>query len=205
MIYDLGLDISTSVIGVAVCEKDGTLKWFEYFSVPDAKDTIEGQETAPLVLKAQAFSEWLKTRPYFGKIDKCYVEASAKGYKQGLSSAQVLMSLAKMNAMVCSMVVQGGVKPQSLVDVNVTKARSSIGFKNKKVVATGRKKTPVKELVRDYVLGIWKDLPIQTRKLKAGPNKGKEIMVEEFADAVDAFVILAGAKKIYDKVSVKLQ
>lgn len=205
MLYDLGLDISTSVIGVAVCEKDGTLKWFEFFSVPDIENVTESQETAPLILKTQAFSEWLKTRPYFGKVDKCYVEASAKVYKQGQSSAQVLMTLAKMNAMICSAVVSSGVKPQNLLDVNVTKARSSIGFKNKKTVVKGQKKIPVKELVRDYVLETWKNLPIQTRKLKAGPNKGKEIMVEQFADAVDAFVILAGAKKIYDKVSVKLQ
>ena len=116
------------------------------------------------------------------------------------------MTLGKMNAIVCALVVAGGVKPINLVDVNVTKARSAIGFKAKKTAPTkGNKKIPVNELVRDYVLEFWIELPIQTRTLKAGPNKGKEIMIEEYADAVDAFVILAGAKKIYDKVSVKLK
>jgi hypothetical protein len=202
--YDLSLDISTSIIGVSVCEKDGVLRWFEYFEVPEIKeDLVDEQETAPLLLKSAMFAEWLKTRPYYGKIDKCYVEASPKGYKAGLSSAQVLMMLAKMNAIVCAAIVVSGVKPENVVDVNVTKARSAIGFKDKKTPKqAGKKKVSVKEKVREYVLTQWPNLPIKTRIVKSGPRKGDVEMEKGFADAVDAFVILVGAKKIYEGISV---
>jgi hypothetical protein len=115
------------------------------------------------------------------------VEANAKGYSAGFSSADTLFTLAKMNALVSYLSHKWYGVP--VIDINVTSARSRIGYKNSKSV-----KKPVKEKVRGFVLLNNPHLPFQTRTVTVGKNKGAVVPASGVEDEIDAWVICRGGQ-----------
>jgi len=141
--------------------------------------------------KADAVIDWIKDNvsDQF-KVRRIFVEANAKGYSVGFSSADTLFTLAKMNALVSYLTHKWFGVP--VIDVNVTSARSKIGYKNNKSV-----KKPVKEKVREFVLLNHPYLPFQTRTVTVGKNKGMVVPATGVEDEIDAFILCLGGQLMY--------
>jgi hypothetical protein len=180
---DLGLDISSSITGAVLMDKKGNLVFMGHVPLTSSK-------YKNLFDKADAVLEWIKnTLPRHVKVKRIFVEANAKGYSAGFSSADTLFTLAKMNALVSYLTHKWyGV---DVIDINVTSARSRIGYKNNKAV-----KKPVKEKVREFVLQQNPHIPFKTRVVGKGKNKGAVVPEEGVADEIDAWVICRGGQAL---------
>lgn len=139
--------------------------------------------------KADAVIDWLKVSlPANLKVKRIFVEANAKVFAPGFSSADTLFTLAKMNALVSYLSrAHYGVE---IVDVNVSKARSSIGYKDNRKI-----KKPVKDKVREFVLVLNPNIPFETRVVEKGKNIGATVPVAGAADEIDAWVICRGGQR----------
>ena len=180
-IVDLGLDISTSITGVALLDTSGEMVFMGHVPLTSKKYTN-------LFQKADAVLEWMKeTLPKNVKVRRIFVEANAKGFSAGFSSADTLFTLAKMNVLVSYLSHKHFAVP--VHDVNVTSARSKIGYKDNRSV-----KRPVKEKVREFVLLCYPHLPFETREVKKGKKKGTRVPVAGAADEIDAWVICRGGQ-----------
>jgi len=153
--------------------------------------TLTSSKYINLFQKADAVINWIKANlPRYVKVQRIFVEANAKGYSAGFSSADTLFTLAKMNALVSYLTHKWYGVP--VIDVNVTSARSRIGYKNVKAV-----KKPVKEKVREFVLQTNPNLPFQTRTVTVGKNKGAIVPAAGVEDEIDAWVICRGGQLIH--------
>ena len=179
---DLGLDISTTYIGYCFIERN-TGKVILWGAIDIAE---EGGKELSLVRKADIALKLLQKlfQKVGGKPDKTYVEASATAYGSA-TTAQVLAMLAKINAMVCAgLWFCCGIEA---TPVNVTSARSKIGFKRTKEM----KSKEVKEKVAEFVETTYGLVP-KKRPLTSGKNKGNLVYADGALDAIDAFVIVKG-------------
>ena len=178
---DLGLDISSSITGVVLMDKNGVMLFMGHVPLTSVKYKT-------IFDKADAVIDWIKDNvsDQF-KVRRIFVEANAKGYSVGFSSADTLFTLAKMNALVSYLTHKWFGVP--VIDVNVTSARSKIGYKNNKSV-----KKPVKEKVREFVLLNHPYLPFQTRTVTVGKNKGMVVPAAGVEDEIDAFIICKGGQ-----------
>lgn len=182
-IVDLGLDISTSVTGVTLLEPSGELCFMGHVPLTSNKYTN-------LFQKADAVLEWMKQNlPKGIKVRRIFVEANAKGFSVGFSSADTLFTLAKINVLVSYLSHKHFQAP--VHDVNVTSARSKIGYKDNRSV-----KRPVKEKVREFVLTCYPHLPFETREVKVGKNKGSLVPAQGVADEIDSWVVCRGGQLI---------
>lgn len=179
---DLGLDISSSITGVVLMTKTGNMVFMDHVALTSVK-------YKNIFDKADAVIDWIKSELPDVKIGRIFVEANAKGYSAGFSSADTLFTLAKMNALVSYLTHKWFGAP--VIDVNVTSARSRIGYKNNKSV-----KKPVKEKVREFVLLNHPYLPFQTRTVTIGKNKGAIVPASGSEDEVDAWVICKGGQAL---------
>jgi hypothetical protein len=181
---DLGLDISSSITGIVLMDKDGTMLFMGHIPLTSVKDKN-------IFDKADAVIDWIKDNisDQF-KIKRIFVEANAKGYSVGFSSADTLFTLAKMNALVSYLTHKWFGVP--VIDVNVTSARSKIGYKNNKSV-----KKPVKEKVREFVLLNHPYLPFPTRTVTVGKKKGMVVPATGVEDEIDAWILCRGAQLMY--------
>jgi len=182
---DLGLDISSSITGVVMLDKKtGALHFMGHVPLTSTKLTN-------LFDKADAVIDWIKQNPPRNvKVSRIFVEANAKGYSMGFSSADTLFTLAKMNALVSYLTHKWYGVP--VLDINVTSARSKIGYKNNK-----GDKRPVKEKVREFVLLNNPHLPFKTRTVQVGKKKGSVVPAAGVEDEIDAWVICRGGQILH--------
>ena len=162
----LGLDISTSITGVALLEKDGayfsTLSW----NTKKPKDLFE---------KAKIINNLaLELKDELGdtKVEKIFIEQSLMFLSSGMSSAGTITKLAKFNGMVSWLIYEVfGVTPEF---IGVTSARKACGIK----VPRGRKG---KDCVMEFLLDTEPRFPVEyTRHGNPKP---------EAFDRADALVI----------------
>lgn len=177
---DLGLDISSSITGVVLMDKGGSMVFMGHVPLTSTK-------YKNIFDKADAVLAWIQTELPDIKVRRIFVEANAKGYSAGFSSADTLFTLAKINALVSYLTHKWFKVP--VIDVNVTSARSRIGYKNNKSV-----KKPVKEKVREFVLLNHPYLPFQTRTVMVGKKKGQLVPASGVEDEIDAWVICRGGQ-----------
>lgn len=180
--YDLGLDISTSVVGFVLLEPNGTMVKMDHVKL----NTVQFPN---LFVKVDWTIERLITGCDGYKIRKIFVEANAKMFTPGFSSADTILTLAKMNALVSYLSHKFFNVP--VIDVNVTSARSKIGYKNNRL-----DKRTVKEKVREFVINLHPEFPIKKHIAKTGKSKGLSVMNAEVADEIDAYVIARGGQVI---------
>ena len=87
----LGLDISTSCVGYAFTENKQILD----MGFIDIKKFINHKEKAFFVLTE------INKSSYIDKVEKIYVEDNLSGFAGGRTSQQVIVKLAKFNAVLC--------------------------------------------------------------------------------------------------------
>lgn len=195
---DMGLDISTSVVGGAILTIDGKIRklfhaklntvkltnMFEKadYSLERIKEEVQDLETL------EEIEETEDTRKIFTyKVRRIFVEANAKMYAAGFSSADVLLTLAKMNGILSYICWKHFGLP--VFNISVTTARSKIGFKQNK----GDKQS-VKDQVRNWVLATIPSIPLKQHIAKTGYHKGKLVLDAEMYDEIDAWVICRGGQ-----------
>ena len=89
----LGLDISTTCVGYAFT-KDKKILDMGFIDIKKEKTPRE---------KVFKVLEFLNNISYINKIDKIYVEDNLSGFAGGRTSQQVIIKLAKFNAILCFM------------------------------------------------------------------------------------------------------
>lgn len=182
MKYYLGLDISTSCTGICLIDEN------EQVIVLDAVK-LTSTTLSNMWEKADKGIEEIKKLVGDKKIERIFVEANAKMFSTGFSSADTLLTLAKFNGLI-SYLSHKAYKAE-VVDVNVTSARKAVGFKNTKV-----DKRPVKEKVFDHVKALHPELPWKRHVAKTGKSQGQEVYNPECKDMSDAYVIAVGGKRL---------
>lgn len=184
----VGLDVSTSVVGVAVLEDDK--------HVPSGArilllDHVEFKKAKTLWEKADVLVEYFDklfsepTSPVY-KLDKdnvrVYVEESLQAFRPGFSSAATICTLAKFNGLASFFVRRAsGVDPTY---VAATTARKTVGVKVVKKELAGGKNA--KEQTFDWcMMG-----PLKTQRW---PTKRNGLAKGWVSDVTDAYVVaLAG-------------
>ena len=170
--YFLGLDISTSIIGISIF-KNKNLKEMFYLDLRKTKCIFE---------KANKFKAFIKEKVDSLSIDKIYIEETFQSFSRGLSSAKTLMTLAKFNGIISNITYEvTKVKPEF---INVNVARKSLNIKLDKTLQKDKK-----EQVMDWVYNDLGGYDWPTKTISRGKNKGV-VKYEKFCyDMADAYVI----------------
>lgn len=185
MKYFLGLDISTSVVGVCIVDENENLVVLD--AVKLTSSTLHTMWD-----KADRGIEEIKKFVGDKKVERIFVEANAKMFSTGFSSADTLLTLAKFNGLISYLSHKAF--NAEVVDINVTSARKAIGFKNTKT-----DKRSVKDKVFEYVTLTHPEFPWKRHVAKTGKSQGQEIYNTEMKDACDAWVICVGGLRISPK------
>lgn len=180
---DYGFDVSTSVIGVCVLNAH-TGEMIHMYPVKMVKASLEDIWDKILyfreTLKKNHKQEW--------KVRRIFVEDVAKKFSPGFSSAGTIVTLAKMNAMVCMVGMEEfSIKPTF---INVRSARSTLGIK----IDTKDKKRSTKEKVFDIVLAMNPNFPWTTHIAKTGKHVGEVVYDKSCQDVGDAWVAARGGQ-----------
>jgi hypothetical protein len=161
----LGLDVSTSFVGVTALNPDGELISCEAIDLRKIKNYFE---------KAEKVKEYLsnldKTSPYW--VQKVYIEQSLQAFRPGFSSANTLMTLAKFNGTVSWICYE--TYSAEIEYINASTARSVCGIK----VPRGKK---AKEIVLQHLLDTEDGFSIQYT-IYDNPKPGSY-------DRADSFII----------------
>lgn len=173
----LGLDASTSVVGLAIIdEQTGQIVYTDYLK-------LTGKATKKMIDKAAAVKEWLQKIKTKYQITKVYIEDYAIKFARGKSSASTITKLAAWNG-ICQWIAYDifGLYTEAL---NVTEARKKLGIKTLSVKKCG---IDVKEQVFDQVMKNY-NLTWPTKVLSSGPRKGQTVYINEARDMTDAYVV----------------
>jgi hypothetical protein len=177
---ELGLDISTSVVGIVGLNIDGTFEFMDHVKFGSKQDT--------LWLKADEMEMKLKEIQKTYSVKRIFVEASAKAFTPGFSSADTLFTLAKFNGIVSY--ISTRVFNSPVYDINVSSARKAAGIK----VNRKDKTRSTKEQVFDIVREAYPHFPWLTHVAKNGKSKGQTVFSKENYDRCDAWVICRGGQ-----------
>lgn len=181
IVVNIGIDVSTSICGVCVLEHK-TGKLISLFPIKLTSSKLED-----IWDKAMEFqSEFQKAMSPKWTVDKIFVEDVAKMFSPGFSSAGTLITLAKMNAIVCLTVYNMfHVKP---IYVNVRSARAKLGIK----IDTKDKSRSTKEKVLEQVIALQPAFPWIQHLAKSGKNTGKMVYDTCNGDMADSYVAVRG-------------
>ena len=120
----LGLDVSTSITGATVLDKDGEVTRCEIW------DFRNKNKYPTFLSKAEEAKKRLSEIWEWHKIEAIYIEQSLSRFRPGFSSANTILTLAKFNGIVswlCKDVFQ--IEPEFL---GATAARKAIGINIKR-------------------------------------------------------------------------
>ena len=174
----LGLDISTTRIGIAVLDADDKLLH---------SDLIKFKSELPLEDRAAIFESIMrkvntKYTPFY-----VFIEKPAINFRSG-STAHVMAKLQRFNGM-CSYACRKVFKENpELIDVR--QARKALGIKIPRGKGT---KSLAKKVVIDHVEALFENFQY-TRTYKGNPQPGTD-------DRADAVVIALGGIKIFEENS----
>lgn len=185
--FYIGLDISTSVIGISLFNNN--------------KELVDLRNIDLRKIKCY-FNKANNVRSIFSSIEKefdictfdteIFIEESLQSFRPGLSSAKTLMQLARFNGVVSQISYE--VFRAVPVYINVNTARKSLGLKIDK-----KRETNTKDQVLEWVKkDIDFDWPVKV--LKSGPNKGSVKLNETCYDMADAYII---CKAVLNDKSIK--
>jgi len=176
--YSIGLDISTSIVGMSLFLGDNLVKLMH----------VNLTKTKCMFDKANKFEEEFKQKIFTDvggnnlDIKDIYIEDTLQSFSRGLSSARTLMQLSRFNGIVSNIVFRiTKIKP---VFINVNTARKSLGIKIDKNSDKDKK-----EQIMDWVDADLGGYNWPTKIISRGPNKGR-VKYEKFCyDIADAYVI----------------
>lgn len=178
---DIGFDISSSIIGICVLEHQ-TGKMLKLANIVLTSSKLED-----LFDKIGAFNKVWQPDPSWD-IRNIYIEDIAKKFSSGASSANTIVILAKMNALVChSIYVKTGLKPTY---VNVRSVRAKVGIK----VDSKDKTKTTKQKVFEAVKSLNPSFPWETHISKTGKHKGETVYDKCNEDMADSWITCRGGQ-----------
>ncbi len=173
----LGLDISTSIVGICLLDSDKNLVDLCSINLKKIKCIfIKSNKVRDEFTK-------IKNKYYFTEDFKISIEESFQSFSKGFSSAKTLSQLNRFNGIVSYLSANVfSVIPEY---INVNSARKNLEIKiNKKLSLT------TKEQVFQWVKNnLEKEFDWPMKTLKSGPNKGLVKFDESCYDMSDAYVI----------------
>ena len=173
----IGLDISTSIIGVCFLDIDGHLVKLDNINLKKTKSIFGKAE----VVKHR-FIEYKNNLKFTNKL-KISIEEAFQSFSAGFSSAKTLSQLNRFNGIVSYLVYD--IFSMEPLYINVNSAR-----KNLQIKIDRKSKSSTKEQVFQWVKNNINEEFIWPEKvLKSGPNKGRVKFDESCYDMSDAFVI----------------
>tara|TARA_X000000368_G_C22977214_1_gene688166 strand:- start:104 stop:682 length:579 start_codon:yes stop_codon:yes gene_type:complete len=173
----LGLDISTSIVGICLLDSDKDLVDLLSINLKKIKCIFSKSNAV-----RDEFTK-IKNKYSFTEDFKISIEESFQSFSKGFSSAKTLSQLNRFNGIVSYL--SADVFSVIPTYINVNSARKNLEIKiNKKLDVS------TKEQVFQWVKNSLKDdfdWPMKT--LKSGPNKGLVKFDESCYDMSDAYVI----------------
>ena len=173
----VGLDISTSVIGICFLDKKEDVILLDYINLKKEKSIFKKSDITRQRL------EFYKKNYKFKEDCLISIEEAFQSFRKGFSSAKTLSKLNRFNGIVSYLVFEiFNIEP---VYINVNSARKNLQIKvNKKLDIS------TKEQVFSWAKqNISSEFQWPTKILKSGPNKGLVKFDECCYDISDAFVI----------------
>jgi len=115
----LGLDISTSVTGYTLIDKDGKVLKCSNIKLKDENSLFDKAEAIRSILKYEIFDRY--------SVNQVFIESSLLSFAGGKSSASVIATLTKFNGIVSYIIEKEfQIKPNFIM---ATSARKQIGIK----------------------------------------------------------------------------
>lgn len=179
----LGLDISSSIVGIAIFNDDKTLYNLKYVDLRKIDSFFKKADYV------RAKLEDLRCELNNEKITIISIEECAQSFRKGFSSAQTLSTLARFNGVI-SQIAYETFKVEPLY-YNVVSSRKSLGIKLDK---SGEIDT--KEQIVSWVSSQEPQWTWPTKTLTRGKNAGSTIHETFCYDMADAYVI--GKVALYD-------
>ncbi len=162
----LGLDISTSITGATILDKEGNIVSCESWDMRNKKFFKDIYD------KGEAIRLWLLGIALKHKIEEIYIEEPFKFFNSGGSSAKTMAILQSFNGMVSwASFRMLGKKP---IHISANEARKICGIK----IPKGRK---AKEVVIEFVLDNVEDFGVEYTKF-GNPKPGE-------TDRADSWVV----------------
>jgi len=143
----LGLDVSTSITGITILEKDGTLVYNDSWDTRKYKSFFEKVDYVEKKI--------IHLSKLYGGFEKIFIEESLQTFRSGFSSAKTLSTLARFNGVV-SWLVYRVLKTEPLY-LAATSARKLCGIK----VPRG---TKAKQVVIQHILDNVPEIQIEYTK-----------------------------------------
>ena len=174
----LGLDISTSIVGMSLFLNNKLIK-LRHVDLTKTKCMFDKANKFEIDFVMKILKD---INDNDINISKIYIEDTLQSFSRGLSSAKTLMQLSRFNGIVSNIVFRiTRIKP---VFINVNTARKLLGIKIDKN-SDKDKKEQIMEWVDSDLGGYnW-----PTKIISRGPNKGR-VKYEKFCyDIADAYVI----------------
>ena len=138
----LGLDVSTSITGITLLDKEGEVVFIS---------SVDTRKNKNFFQKAEAVKSFLKDLSKKYSVEQIVIEQSLQSFRSGFSSAKTLSTLARFNGLVSWLCYKHlNVKPEYIA---ATSARKKCGIK----VPKGTKATQV---VLKYVVDNVPDVTI---------------------------------------------
>ena len=115
----LGLDISTTIVGVAILDNDRRLVHSEHWDITKQENLFEKAELVGSYL-------WQLGAQY--NIEEVYIETALKKFFPGKSRADTIIKLAKFNGIVSWLCFDTFGKPPTFINVNTARSLYGLSF-----------------------------------------------------------------------------
>lgn len=181
----IGLDISSSIIGIAIIDENKDVLYSSAINI----SKIDG-----LIDKTDKVKEEFLKLSFLYKPELIFVEECAKMFGGGATTANTLMALARINATI-SFIAHEAFNTK-IIDINVRSARAKLGIK----IDQKDKTKTTKEKVREIFTKMYPDKAekcVTKHIAKVGKHKGCEVIDKESEDRLDALIIALAGIKIY--------
>ena len=171
----IGLDISTSIIGISLLDAQGNLVNLENINLKKVKCIFEKSD-----MVYNTFKKYLEDYSFCDEAS-ISIEESLQSFRRGFSSAKTLSQLSRFNGIVSYIAYSVfNIKP---VYINVNSARKNLQIKIDKSSELSTKEQ-IFQWVKERISFEW-----HTKTLKSGPNKGLVKYDESCYDMSDAYII----------------
>ena len=171
----LGLDISSSIVGISIFQIDGSLYDLRYIDLRKIESFFKKADYVRA--KLQDLKCELNSQILTISVEEC-----AQSFRKGFSSAQTLSTLARFNGVV-SQIAYETFEVEPLYN-NVVSSRKSLGIKLDKTSAID-----TKEQIVAWVTLQEPQWKFPTKIMTRGKNAGLEIHEAFCYDMADAYVI----------------
>lgn len=175
----IGLDISTSIVGISIFDYDKNFKNMEYVNLTKSKCFFEKS----LKVKEKLLEIAIKYKEYSFIVG---IEENLQAFRPGLSSAKTLMTLSRFNGVVSY--ISNEVFKTIPVFINVNSARKDLGIKIDRK-SSDSTKDQVFNWVKDDLIVENNTFVWPTKIMKSGKNKGRVKFENCCYDMSDAYVI----------------